>query len=164
MPYSAEFDRSGFNSGEPELDLWLKEFASQGQRKNITRTFVAVRKKDNRVIGYYASLVTSIAPSDSSAMTGLSNGKYPASALLIARLAVDQEFQGRAVGSALLAHALRGAAAVSMNAGVLAVVVDAIDSEVATYYQRQGFISFVDNPLRLFLPMKTILASLREAD
>ena len=38
----------------------------------------------------------------------------------------------------------------------VAVIVDAKDRTGVAFYLRYGFISFPDQPLRLFLPMKTI--------
>jgi hypothetical protein len=40
------------------------------------------------------------------------------------------------------------------------VVVDAIDEQAASFYQRHGFIPTPDHPLRLYRRMSDILASL----
>jgi predicted N-acetyltransferase YhbS len=60
--------------------------------------------------------------------------------LLIGRLAVDAQWQGRGLGSALLVDALRRCLAASEIAGVRAVVAHAIDEGAAGFYQRHGFI------------------------
>jgi hypothetical protein len=41
-------------------------------------------------------------------------------------------------------------------------LVDAIDPEAARFYRKYGFIEFLDDPLRLFLPRKTIAKSFSE--
>ena len=60
--------------------------------------------------------------------------------LLIGRLAVDAQWQGRGVGSALLADALRRCLAASEIAGVRGVVAHAIDEAAVGFYERHGFI------------------------
>ena len=47
-------DRSSFDCGESVLNDWLKNRASQFDRRNLSRTFVATRPGDSRVLGYYA--------------------------------------------------------------------------------------------------------------
>ena len=41
--------------------------------------------------------------------------------------------------------------------GAMAVTVDAIDNQAKTFYQHFDFIPFADQPMHLFLPMKTIV-------
>jgi GNAT superfamily N-acetyltransferase len=59
--------------------------------------------------------------------------------LLIGRLAVDAQWQGRGLGSALLADALRRCLAASQIAGVRGIVAHAIDEAAAAFYERHGF-------------------------
>ena len=40
--------------------------------------------------------------------------------------------------------------------GIHAVVVDALDAEAKTFYERFGFVPLTDDEMRLFLPMSTI--------
>jgi hypothetical protein len=48
-------DRSRFESGSGELDLWLRQTAQQHQRHRISKTFVAVADDDpSRILGFYA--------------------------------------------------------------------------------------------------------------
>jgi GNAT superfamily N-acetyltransferase len=60
--------------------------------------------------------------------------------LLIGRLAVDAEWRGRGVGSALLADALRRCLAASEIAGARGVVAHAIDEAAVEFYERHGFV------------------------
>ena len=48
-----------FDSGQPYLDLWLREFARNVDRKNLGRTFVW-HAGDNEVLGYYTLAPTAI--------------------------------------------------------------------------------------------------------
>ena len=72
------------------------------------------------------------------------------------RLAVDQSYRGLRLGERLLIDALRRSLAASQAIASVAVIVDAKDQTGVAFYLRYGFISFPDQPLRLFLPMKTI--------
>jgi len=136
------------------MNVWLQETAAQHQRKNLSRTFVAVVPDDaNTIIGYYALAATSI---ETDGMPG--SGRLPrqVSAVLLARLAVDQRHQGQGLGEHLLAHALDTVLATAEKIGVQCVVVDAMDDNASRFYKRYGFAPFTDIPLRLVLPVATI--------
>ena len=75
---------------------------------------------------------------------------------LIGRLAVSRSHRGHRVGERLLIDALQRCHAASSAVSSVAVIVDAKDADVATFYARYGFVAFPDQPFRLFLPMKTI--------
>ncbi|MFM6403724.1 MAG: GNAT family N-acetyltransferase, partial [Microcystis sp.] len=56
-----------------------------------------------------------------------------------------------------LVDALFRAVKASQEIGIFAVRVDAIDLRAKEFYLKYEFIPFQDQPLSLFLPMKTIL-------
>jgi GNAT superfamily N-acetyltransferase len=83
--------------------------------------------------------------------------KYPyVPATLLGRLAIDRRLRGRGAGEYLLMDALRRALAASREVASVAVVVDAKDDGVTAFYRCYGFISFPDQPSRLFLPMAIV--------
>jgi len=47
-------DRTAFDCGQPMLNEWLKDRASQFDRRDLSRTFVATRPEESLVLGYYA--------------------------------------------------------------------------------------------------------------
>jgi len=67
---------------------------------------------------------------------------------------VDRNHQGRGYGRFLLADALFRA--VRSEIASFAVVVDAKDDAARRFYQRESFLPFPDQPLRLFRPMADI--------
>ena len=75
---------------------------------------------------------------------------------LIGRLAVDERYRGRQIGTLLLASALKRCLMLSEDVGAVAVQVDAKDDQAAAFYQHFGFIPFVDAPMRLFMPMSEV--------
>ena len=81
--------------------------------------------------------------------------RYPlVPATLLGRLAVDQRFQGRGYGRFLLADALFRA--VRSEIASFAVIVDAKDDAARRFYERESFLSFPDQPMKLFRPMADI--------
>lgn len=95
-------------------------------------------------------------------MYGVGKRAYPIPAVLLARLAGDEEFQGQGVGESLLVHALTEIARASRSVGFEVVVVHAIDRDAVTFYARCGFTRFEDHELHLFMPVKNLLATMRE--
>lgn len=79
--------------------------------------------------------------------------------MLLARLAVDQAFHKMHLGSALLRDALIRTVRVSTDAGIRAMLVDALDEEARGFYEHFGFEQSPANDLQLFLPMSRIRAS-----
>lgn len=74
---------------------------------------------------------------------------------LIGRLAVDQRFRGRRLGSALVIDAARRAA--GADPAIFALVVDAKDEAAVSFYQHLGFRRFASRPMTLFLTLATAL-------
>lgn len=157
VPFSKKFDRSEFDCGHANLDLWLKEFAGQNERSNNTRTFLAVNVESGKVVGYHSSCAFQISLDEASLMLGTAKAKYPMPAILLARLAVDKRNGKQGLGRRLLAHAIENAAQASRLVGVEVLVVDAIDSEASTFYRKCGFQQFADHPMKLFMRVADIL-------
>ena len=78
--------------------------------------------------------------------------------LLIGRLAVDAQWRGRGLGSALLADALRRCLAASEIAGVRGVVAHAIDEAAVGFYERHGFILSPLGERVMLMPIETVRA------
>jgi ribosomal protein S18 acetylase RimI-like enzyme len=147
-------DRSLFHSGSKQLDRYLREQATQDVRRRVAACFVALEEK-RRVIGYYtlasASVpLTALPPENRKTLP-----RYPSvPAVRMGRLAVDQAFQGRGLGGALLADALDR----TMRAEIAsyALIVDAKHDDAAAFYRHHGFLSLPDTPLMLFLPFASV--------
>jgi GNAT superfamily N-acetyltransferase len=78
--------------------------------------------------------------------------RYPSvPAGLIGRLAVDQRFHGRGVGSVLIVDAV--ARAMRADSAIYALVVDAKDDLARRFYIHHGFRPFLSRPTTLFLPL-----------
>jgi GNAT superfamily N-acetyltransferase len=81
--------------------------------------------------------------------------KMPLPTTLLVRLPVDQAWQGRGIGAALLAYALRVAVAGAESIASAVIEVDAKDDVSRSFYAKFGFQSLKDDQLHMFLPMET---------
>ena len=158
-PLGKHHDREGFHCGVESLDLYLKTQASQDMRRKANAVFVLVQKSSPRQIaGYFTLCAYGLAPGTIPEAARKHIPRYPmVSATLLGRLAVATVFQGRGLGSILLAKALEKAYFNAAQVGSSMVVVDAIDERAARFYTAHGFIQLPES-MRLVLPMRTIAA------
>jgi GNAT superfamily N-acetyltransferase len=160
-PLGKHHDRSGFSCGQPELDSWFRLRASQDEKRNIARVFVAV-DADLGVVGFYSlsSLALSLEHLPEEIARKLP--RYDAiPAALIGRLARDERVRGHGVGELLLVDAIQRVVGAGRSIAVFAIVVDAKDDKAVAFYQAFGFQSFPLRPGRLFLLTATAEAGLR---
>jgi GNAT superfamily N-acetyltransferase len=155
---TAEHDISSFDCGNDQLTGWLIRHASASQRADLARTYLAM--EGEQVIGYVSLTTGSVRHDEAPRRYARGMPAYPIPTILIARLAVDHDHQGRQLGSRLLAEALRLAVVASDAAAARLVVVDAIDGRAAAFYRKQGFIDVPENPLRLYRKISDIRRSL----
>lgn len=145
----------GFDCGHANLTAWLKTNAGQSQRKGSAQTYVVHR--DRNVIGYYSLAAGSVKPTNVAPKIakGLArNLEIPI--MLLARLAVDKREQGTGLGKGLLQDALLRSLRASIEFGIRAVVVDAIDEKARTFYVKYGFEASPIDTFRLMLLIKDI--------
>lgn len=149
-------DRSQFDCGVASHNDFLLRKSSQFARKDLARTYVLVEGSKARVLGYYAlsshTVVYDALPEDEK--RGLPSIDLPV--VLIGRLAVDQSMQGQGMGEFLLIDALRRVEYLASKIEIQAVEVDAIDDNARRFYLRYGFVSLLDDPRHLFLPLRVI--------
>jgi GNAT superfamily N-acetyltransferase len=149
-------DKASFDCGKPVLNHWLQQLAGQYERRDLARTYVAVRPNEARVLGYYAVSNHQVSyealPEEQS--KGLPTIDVPV--ILLGRLAVDKTVQRQGLGEHLLIDALRRANHVSQYVGVRAVEVHALDAEAQRFYLRYGFVSLRDDRCHLFLSMQAV--------
>jgi predicted N-acetyltransferase YhbS len=157
-----QYDLSQFKCNNPKLTEWLKRYALQSNSGGQTKTLV-VTDGTARVIAYYAYAVISVGH-ESTTPERIKKGlaKFDIPVFLIARLAVDTNWQGKGLGRQLLRHALeRAAIAAQQHVPIRAVVVDAINDEAKTFYEKFNFEVWPIDGLRMWLMMKDIVSTLR---
>jgi len=162
-------DRSGFRSGNIDLDRYFQRYAGQNQfRHHIGTTYIAVQ--EDRIVGFVTvssgeMVAEKLAKSLRSRLPA-----YPLPILRIARLAVDARFQGYGIGKLLLRAMLTLALEMRDRHGCIGVVVDAKPDAVA-FYSSLGFtpidltsgaLGDRPEPVVMFLPIGQIAAAARE--
>jgi len=148
--------REGFDCGKPSLNDFLRGLVSQYEKRNLGRTYVALREREERVLGYYTLASGAVAAESLPAKQAKKLPRHAVPVVLLARLAVDRSVQGKGLGAFLLRDALTRSLDLSEKLGIHAVVVDALDAEAKAFYQRFGFLPLTDDEMRLFLPLGTI--------
>lgn len=150
--------RNDFDCGSDALNRYLGTQARQEMERDAAIVYVLVPSdRPTRIAGYYSLSSTAVRLSEWPEPTRRKLPRYPlVPATLIGRLAVDQIYRGLRLGERLLIDALRWSLTASRTVASVAVIVDAKEATAVAFYLRYGFTAFPDQPLRLFLPMKTI--------
>ena len=147
-------DRSTFTSGEARLDIYFQTQVTQDIRRRIASCFVAVDAATNQVAAYYTIASASISTPDLPPEDAKRLPRYPTMpAVRIGRLAVDQHYQGRGLGKALLADS--AIKAMTAAPASYALLVDAKNDQAVTFYKYHGFRQLIDLPKVLFLSLAT---------
>jgi len=157
VPLDSKHDRGKFSCGKELLDNYFWHQAKQDVKRKLSACFVLIDKELKIITGYY-TLSSSSIPNDLIPETF--SKKLPKSYLsiptiLLGRLAIDKNFQGKGIGKILLIDALKRCFGASDSIGAFAVIVDPLDKEAERFYKKYGFIKLPDSG-KMFLPMKTI--------
>ena len=156
-PLGKRHDRAAFTCGIPALDNYIKTKATQDDRRDAAKAYVALAHGTDLVVGYYTLSNTGIDLSAIPEAEVARFARYPiVGATLIGRLARDLSEKGKGLGEFLLIDALYRSLQLSRQIASAAVVVEAKDHDAVTFYQRYGFAQLLLNGRKLILPMRTI--------
>ncbi len=143
-----------FDCGQAELNEWMRRYALQNASSGSAQTYVGL--VEDVVIGYYSLTVGHVEFGEAPERLRKGLARHPVPVMLLARLAVDKEWQGRGIGKALLKDAIRRTMQVAEIAGVRALVVHAKDDEARSFYERFDFAASLSDPLHLFALTKDL--------
>lgn len=149
--------RSSFCCGEESLDAYIRNQASQDLRRRVSTIFVLIDHPKMDILGYYtlSSYTVDVAALEESFAKRLP--RYPAlPATLLGRLAVDNTHKGKRFGELLLISALQKSLTAAIQIASVAVVVTALNEKASSFYIKYGFEPFSQEPMKLYLPMKSI--------
>ena len=132
-----------FDCGKSSLNEWLLHHARQAQASGSAKTFVVA--DDDRVAGYFSLTVGQVDTMDAPERLRKGMGQYPLPVVILARLAVCTQDQGRGIGFGLLRDAIKRTFLIAEQAGIRAMLTHPIDEEAALFYTRFGFSA---SPLR----------------
>ena len=143
----------GFDCGNQTLNDWLARRALKNQVAGASRAFVVC--ENERVLGYYA-LATGSVERMQAPKPIARNMPEAVPVLVLGRLAVDIQAQGKRLGAGLLRDALLRALRVSREVGIRAVLVHATSNDAKGFYERYGFTESPIDEMTLMLPLKHI--------
>jgi GNAT superfamily N-acetyltransferase len=153
-------DLSSFDCANVALNEWLVRFAWPNQQSDSAKTYVTL--DGNRAVGYYALTTGSVHKHESPQRVAKGLANHPIGVVLLARLAVDQNQQGKGLGKALLFDALSRIAEAADIVGVRAVLVHAIDESARRFYLHFGFEESPIDPYQLLLLLKDLRKAILE--
>lgn len=146
-----------FTCGQPELDRFLIRHALRAQQTNSSQTYVGL--SGNTVIGFYTIVAGEVRHAEAPERVVKGMPRHPIPILVLARLAVHSEWQGRGLGAGFLLDALGRTRQVADIVGVRALVVHARDDSAARFYRHFGFAPSPTDSRHLFMLIKDIRAA-----
>ncbi|MGV7963452.1 GNAT family N-acetyltransferase [Photorhabdus tasmaniensis] len=149
---TAEHNINDFYCQHETLNEWLSRRALKNNKLGASRTFVICKEGTKDVIGYYCLSAGSINHIES---TPSLKRNMPDSipVVLLGRLAVDVEYQGKKLGALLIQDAWKRVASTAEQVGISAIIVHALDKSAQTFYTRLGFAQSPLEPYTLMLPL-----------
>ena len=152
QPLNAKHQLDSFDCGKPALNDWLVRHAMQAQASGSARTCVVV--EGDRVVGYFSLAVGQADAMDVPERVRKGMGGYPIPVVILARLAVSLQDQGKGIGIGMLQEAIRRTMAIADQAGVRALLTHPIDEQASRFYRRFGFESSPIREQQLLLLLK----------
>jgi GNAT superfamily N-acetyltransferase len=156
-------DIKAFDCGKPKMNAFLSRFAFKHSKLGLSSTWVLLEQVDskqnnekNKIAAYYTLASSTVIKSEIPSHQSLPH--YPIPVVLLARLAVDKQYQGEGLGAKLLVTALRHTVELT-NQGLPAygLVLDVLDDDALSFYRYFDFFEpFTDDPMRLFIGMDSI--------
>ena len=105
-----------------------------------------------KVIAYYSLASGALALNE--APGGLKRNMPDPIPAILGRLGVDQAWQGRGLGVALLRDAVERTQAASAILGIRGLLVHALSDQAKAFYERHGFVASPIRPMTLVMSLK----------
>ena len=164
-------ERQAFDCGEDELNTFLKRYANQNAKTNISRTFVLPRREPNEngkhsILAFFSLTMGTIARSDLSPKIVKRFPRYPIPVFVIGQLAVDKSRQGKGAGKITLFAAYMKIWNLYTRLGIGSfVVVDCLNDFAEEFYRRQAFLDMttVNGRKRMYLPIAEVFNTIATA-
>jgi len=146
---------STFDCGNHDLNRFLKKHAYINQLSGNSTTYISCH--GNRVAGFYTITLSSISHKQAAKRISENQPRYPIPVILLARLAVDLQYQGKGLGKGLLKDAMLRAVMVADIAGCRAFLVHAKDDQARKWYVQFGLEPSPTDPLHLMITLKDLI-------
>lgn len=147
-------DRAGFRCGVPALDDYLHIYAAQQNAKGISTVFVLVNDAAPRkILGFYTLSAAQVEVEQLSEADRKKLPRYPVPCFRMGRLARSVDSRGAGLGELLMGCAVDRCLHARSLVGAYALLVDAKDEKAKAFYEKYGFVAYVDAPMSLYLPL-----------
>jgi GNAT superfamily N-acetyltransferase len=154
---TGEHEIDAFDSGQAALDNWLRRRALANQSSGASRTYVVCEAK--RVVAFYALASGAIAQASASGKFRR-NMPEPIPVVILARLAVGLEYQGRGLGRGMFRDAAHRVVHAADTIGIRGIVVQALSEEARTFYIALGFDPSPADPMTLLVTLRDLSRAL----
>ncbi len=167
---SKRHNRNAFTCGVKQLDVFIQQKARK-EAPDLSLTFVLTcREEPGEILGFYSLSATKLEADDLSAELKKKIGQYGSiPATLLGRLATATKYQRNKqlrIGEMLLIDAMFRTHLAARQVASFGLIVDVLKTEASDptgFYRRYGFINCQQSADRMYLPIKTIEDTLREA-
>ncbi len=146
-----------FDSGDSQLDEWLKRRALKNELEGASRIYVLCAGE--LVVAYYCLANGAVAQTVATGRVRR-NMPDPIPVTVFGRLAVDRHWQGKGIGRALLRDAILRTLKASEIAGIRAILVHAISEDAKQFYEKCGFNASPVDPMTLMVKVYDAAASI----
>jgi hypothetical protein len=143
------------------MDEWITGKAAEAQARNTAKVHVCL-DAEGKVVAMFAFDIIILTPAEVSrnAAGGLSTVRT----LLLARFARHIDIKGNDAGLKLMAEVMREAVVIADKVPLAVLALDAKNEKLAAWYATIDFVPTKTDPLRLYMPMAKVRASVEAAD
>lgn len=149
-----------FNSGEQDLDSWLRDSALKASVRDYSRTYVW-HMHDDRVVAFFTLSTYSFSP-DQLPKKWARGEQRVVPAILLGKFALDHTLHGQGLSRLLIADVTTEVEKASQIAAARYLIVDALTPELIGLYESFGFqrsLEFGTGKNRLFARIKDLAKS-----
>jgi GNAT superfamily N-acetyltransferase len=152
-PIGPEHQCDHFSSGAPSLDERLQRRALSNHLAGASRTYVVCDGVD--VVGYHALAASNIAVIESTGRFRR-NMPDPVPVIVLARLAIDRNWQGKGLARALFRDAAERARTAGDIIGARGLIVHAISEDARAFYLKLGMLPSPLDPMTLMITFQDL--------
>jgi GNAT superfamily N-acetyltransferase len=162
-----EHDRASFVcSKEPILQTYLADDARAKREndRNITAVYLLLdTHADDKIAGYFTLSNAVVIPQNIPPAIAKRLPRYDSwGCVKLGRMARDDAYANQGLGPTLVARAFDAALAIAKASGSFALLVDAKNDPLVSWYESLGFTRLVDHPRGLFIMNATMAAYLEQ--
>lgn len=143
-----------FDCGSEPLNRYLKKYALTNQLANAAQTYLGL--SGSNVIGFHSLAVGEVIYAEAPERLAKGLARHPVPVMILARLAVHKDWQGKGVGAGLLKDAVLRTLQAAEIAGIRAIIVHAKDEAAQNFYKRFNFEEGLADPMHLYALIKEL--------